>query len=88
MMIALGASAGEVELYLDEQGRKELVQLLTELEVPRDRNSFEHFHLFSSEWGNGQLSTLNDVVCKKLSLERVHHFKVTMLPSNENLLED
>lgn len=81
MKIALGAAEGEVHLFLDEKGRDELIERLSELEFPKDVNSHEHFHLFTEDWGaENELVVLNDAACKLQGLEPVHHLKVYMRP--------
>ncbi|WP_299778223.1 hypothetical protein [uncultured Roseobacter sp.] len=85
MKIALGSVEGEVHLFLDGEGRDELIEYLSELEFPNDSKSHEHFHLFSEEWGMGQLTALNSPTREKFGLAPVHHLKVYMRPSEEDV---
>lgn len=84
MKIALGNAEGEVQLFLDEEGRDQLIEYLSKLEFPIDSKSHEHFHLFSKEWGTGDLAVLNSSARERLGLEPVHHLKVCMRPSKED----
>ena len=81
MKIAFGNADGEVHLFLDAEGRDEFIERLKELEFPKDTKSHEHFHLFSEEWGTGDLSVLNSSMREAIGLEPVHHLKVYMRPS-------
>lgn len=85
MKIALGNREGEVQLFLDEEGRDELIECLKELEFPKDSQSHEHFHMFSEEWGNGYLAMLNPSARETLGLEAVHHLKVLLRPSKKDV---
>ena len=85
MKIALGAAEGEVHLFLDEKGREELIESLKELEFPKDAKSFDHFHLFTEDWGAYGLVVLNSATCETLGLEPVHHLKVYIRPPNEDV---
>ena len=85
MKIALGATEGEVHLFLDEKGREDLIECLKELELPKDAKSHEHFHLFSEDWGADGLVGLDSAAYATLGLEPVHHLKVYMRSSSEAL---
>ena len=85
MKTALGTAEQEVHLFLDEKGRDELIESLRELEFPKDAKSHEHFHLFTEEWGSHGLVVLNGATRNRLGLEPVHHLKVYMRPTNEDV---
>lgn len=85
MKISLGASDGEVHMFLDEKGRDELMECLKELEFPKDSNSHDHFHLFTEKWGGHGLVELNDATCEGLELEPIQHLKVHLQPPDQDL---
>jgi len=83
--IALGVAEGQVHLFLDEKGRDDLIESLKELEFPLNSKSNEHFHLFTEEWGGDGLVLLNHETTERLGVEHVHHLKVCMRPSIDDV---
>jgi hypothetical protein len=78
---------GQVYLYLDQEGRDFLVCELQSLEYPSAK-SHEHFHLFSQEWGPGDLDTLDPETLENTQQQQVHHMKVFMRPSEKDVWKD
>ena len=70
-----------VEIYLDSEGRDELVRELLAMNWDHGPRSNEHFHLFSEKWGGSGLTEerrdSNGLVCR--------HLKVYLRPDGEAL---
>ena len=70
-----------VEIYLDSEGRDELVRELLAMNWDHGPRSNEHFHLFSEKWGGSGLTEErrdpDSLVCR--------HLKVYLRPDGEAL---
>ncbi|WP_299743524.1 hypothetical protein [uncultured Tateyamaria sp.] len=76
---------GQVFLYLDEEGREELLAELNALEFPKDRSSHEHFHLMSEHWGMDTLDILSADFLDQIKQKAVHHLRVSMRPKIDHV---
>ena len=79
-------AAGEVNLFVDAEGRDFLVECLNALEPYENDDSYEHFHLFSEFWGGYSLDELDLQKLNLLGSSKGNHLKVTMCSSEKGLV--
>lgn len=82
LSISIGSDS-EVFVYMDASGRDDLIAMLQSLEVPTCPTSNDHFHLFSKDWGTGELSEIEASVLEDLDHQKCHHIKMMMRPNEE-----
>ncbi|MEM9715374.1 MAG: hypothetical protein AAF826_02545 [Pseudomonadota bacterium] len=77
-------NGGFVRLVFDKKGRDELVELLQSIDVGSERKGVrDHAHLFSIDWGVGDLDKLRAAFLKSYGEKQGHQIDLMMVgPKN------
>lgn len=65
----------QLSLHLDLKGCNELIGELEKLKKSLEENDCPHIHLFTEEWGAGEL-TPTKIASQESEVTQVHHVKI------------
>lgn len=75
LALVVDADGQQVFVHLDRAGVDHLIRQLEHIRKGLDANDCPHVHLFSSEWGDGELS-ISTAMDQGQAGRPIHHLKI------------